>query len=335
MRNERSMTPPSEEAHPTRAQFVAVVGTVNHDVIRTADGREFESLGGILYNAIPLAALLEGTEFSCRLYGRLSAEDREEAARLLAGFPAADPRGLIADSSGTNISRLDYRGGPDRIEEVEMRVAPLSWEDLRGVTSARAVLVNMISGRDVELEVLRELRSQTTAPLFLDVQALARAPESPRRPCLVPSWREWAALFDVVRGNETEIPWFAGLPGELRPALQAVLEAGAGEVILTRGKLGSLRGVLRNGQTVVEEIPAYSARATEEPTGCGDTYLAAVCAGRLLGLDPSASCHLGSWAAARVAELTGLASLAALAGLRGRAARALPGLRFRSRTLGR
>jgi sugar/nucleoside kinase (ribokinase family) len=306
-----------------RAEFVAIVGTVNHDVILTSEGREFESLGGILYNAIPLAALLDGTGISCRLHGRLSEQDLHEAARLLASFPAADPGGLIADSAGTNISRLDYRGGADRIEEVEMRVAPLSAEDLRGVALARAVLVNMISGRDVELDVLRTIRSQTSSPFFLDVQALARAPDSPRRPRRVPEWREWAALFDVVRGNETEIPWFAGLPGKLLPAMQAVLEVGAGEVILTRGKLGSWRGVLRKGRIVVDEIPAYPANAAEEPTGCGDAYLAGVCAGRILGLDPTASCHLGSWTAARVAELTGLASLAALAGLRERAGRAL------------
>jgi sugar/nucleoside kinase (ribokinase family) len=319
----------------SRKQFVAVVGTVNHDVILTSDGREFESLGGILYNAIPLAALLEGTGISCRLYGRLSADDLQEAGRLLGGFPAADPGGLIVDPSGTNVSRLDYRGGGERIEEVEMRVAPLSTDDLRGVDSACAVLVNMISGRDVELAVLRSVRAQAKAPWFLDVQALARAPESPRRPRQVPHWREWAALFDIVRGNETEIPWFAAMPGEIRAAMQAILEAGAREVILTRGKLGSLRGVLQNGRTVIEEIPAYPASATEEPTGCGDAYLAAVVAGRLLGLDPSASCHLGSWTAARVAELTGLASLGALVGLRERADGALAMLRTGGRVLER
>ena len=61
-------------------------------------------------------------------------------------------------------------------------------------------------------------------------------------------------------------------------------------------------------------------------TGCGDSYLAGVCAGGVLGLPPPAAARLGAWTAAQVAGLAGIDGMAALRGLRERAARRFPGL---------
>jgi len=134
------------------APFVAVIGTVNLDTIVTADGRRLESLGGILYNAIPLAALLEKPGVGVRIYARLGERHRTEAIRLLEAFPAVDASTLVADPAGTNLSLLDYSGPGERLERVEMRVPPLTRDDLAGAESARAILVNMISGRDVRAD---------------------------------------------------------------------------------------------------------------------------------------------------------------------------------------
>jgi sugar/nucleoside kinase (ribokinase family) len=306
------------------APFVSVVGTVNHDRIVTADGRHLESLGGILYNAVPLAALLEGTGVRVRLHGRLGAEHRREAERLLAPFPLADASGLIADGAGTNASFLDYSGPGDRVERVELRVAPLSGEDLAGVAGAKAVLVNMVSGRDLSRETAARLRRACAARFFLDVQALTRTNDAPRRPRAVPDWREWCACFDVIRGNEVEICHFAGLPGDVAGAMRRILDAGADEVLVTRGEEGSLRA--GRGRTEVEKLDAFPSAAGSEVTGCGDSFLAGVCAGWVLGLSGMRAASLGSWTAAQMADLAGLDAARALRGLRLRAARVFPEL---------
>ena len=62
----------------------------------------------------------------------------------------------------------------------------------------------------------------------------------------------------------------------------------------------------------------------DDPTGCGDAFLAGVCAGLVTGLDGVEACRLGSYAAARVAALSGLESLTALRGLGAAAARRKP-----------
>jgi sugar/nucleoside kinase (ribokinase family) len=306
--------------------LVAVVGTVNKDEIRAPDGTERESLGGILYNVMTLAALLEGTGFRVRAYGRLGAGDRREAMRLLERFPAADPEGLVVDPAGTNLSLLDYSGGGERVEEVRMNVAPLDERDLRGVSEADAVLVNMISGRDLALPTLMRVRAACRGLFLLDVQALARTTESPRRPRAVPEWRDWCAAFHVVRGNDAEITSFPGAR-DAREGMRRILEAGPEEVLATSGARGSARATRRDGGEGVQTIPAFPAPGAEEPTGCGDAYLSGVCAGRLLGLAAEDAPWLGSWIAARVAVLSGVGELGALRGLRSVAAREVDRLR--------
>ena len=299
---------------------VAVIGTVNRDRIVAEDGRSLTSLGGILYNAIPLAVLLEGSH-RVRLHGRLGSRDREEALRLLAPFPAADGSSLIADANGTNESVLDYSRGGERVETVEMRVGPLTGEDLAGVEAADAVLVNMISGRDVEPGALSDLRARSGGLFLLDVQALARTLDSPRRSRAVPDWKDWCAPFDVVRGNEEEITWFPGGPCDLEESARRILGAGPGEVLVTRGKRGAVRFTRPGSMVQAEDVEGFPRESAGDPTGCGDSFLSGVCAARVLGADPGASVWLGTYVAAEVAGLSGLADLARLRGLPDRAAR--------------
>lgn len=289
-------------------RFVAVVGTINHDVVIGRHGESFESLGGILYNVIPLAILLEGTPFRVRAVGRLGREHREQALELLSRFPNARGEFLIADPRGTNESRLDYSAPGERVESAEMRVAPLSIADLHAVAGAEAVLVNMISGRDVGRVALSRVLPGAGFPC-LDVQALARTSRGERRSRLVPQGAAWARLFDLVRGNEEEIAHLGGTPGEPRRAAHRLLAAGTSEVLVTSGESGAWR--LARGARGLEQhtIPAVPCPDPRDPTGCGDSFLAAVVAGRMLGLSGQRAAELGAAVASHVASLSGLASL--------------------------
>jgi ribokinase len=307
-------------------RFVAVVGTVNHDIIVPEEGPPSESLGGILYNAIPLAALLEGSGLEVVLIGRLGPAHRDEVIERLARFAHVDARGLIADPAGTNRSRLDYSRGGDRVETVDMRVATLSEEDLAPLDGAEAVLVNMISGRDVRRTALARRRERSRGRFFLDVQALARSLTTPRRSRVVPDGPEWARVFHVVRGNDEEIAHLGGAPGDVRAAAGRLLAAGAEEVLATHGTAGATRFVTGSAGLEAEQYPAFPCGKPVDPTGCGDSFLAAVVAAHVLGLPPGAGVRLGAFVAARVAGLSGLDSLEALDGIRRQASSVVPEL---------
>ncbi len=298
------------------SRFVAVVGTVNRDVVIAPDGSSCESLGGILYNAIPLAALLEGTGIGVRPLGRLGRADRAEAMDLLAPFPAIDAGTLIEDPAGTNLSRLDYSGGGERVEEVRMRVRALDDADLGAGRGALAWLVNMISGADVAVDTLARVRAGERGRFLLDIQALARTPDTPRRPRIVADFAAWSRLFHVVRGSEAEVSCFGGAPGDVRAAARRILDAGAAEVIATRGERGARAWASGPDGPQEISVPAGPCDRPVDPTGCGDAFLSAVCAGRVLGLDARESLRLGAFVGSRVLGLSGLASLIALRDLR-------------------
>jgi sugar/nucleoside kinase (ribokinase family) len=306
---------------------VATIGTINFDQIIAENGETYESLGGILYNGLVLAAIFEGTGFRVRLHARLGADHLETARFLFDGFDSADLGGLLVDPRGTNISRLDYSRGTDRAEDVELRVPPLTDADLRGAESAAVILVNMISGQDVDRETLARLRSRSPARFFLDIQALARTLTSPRTSRSIPDWREWTSLFHTVRGNEKEVAAFAGCPGEPAIAAPRILEAGAEEVLVTRGAEGSRRfsrdtsATLDAGAILEEAIDPVSRPGPVETTGCGDAYDAAVCAAWMFGLSGSNPARFASFVASEVAGVFGLAGLRQLRGIRVRAAR--------------
>ena len=300
---------------------VVVIGTINFDQIVAENGETYESLGGILYNGLVLAAIFEGTSFGVRLHARLGPEHRKMACALFEGFDSADLGGLIADPRGTNISRLDYSQGPDRAEDVELRVPPLTDEDLRGAANAGVILVNMISGQDIGRETLARLRDRTKARLFLDIQALARTLVSPRASRSIPDWKEWTSLFHTIRGNEKEVASFAGCPGDAKAAAGCILDAGAQEVLVTRGAEGSRRFSRDSSGVTEEAIDPVSRTGPVETTGCGDAYDAAVCAGWMFGLSGSNAARFGSFVASEVAGVFGLEGLRQLRGIRARAAR--------------
>lgn len=312
---------PRASSDAQAAGVVATIGTINFDRIIAENGETYESLGGILYNGLVLAAIFEGTKHRVRLHARLGPEHLEIARALFEGFPAADLGGLIADARGTNISRLDYSRGPDRAEDVELRVPPLSEEDLRGAQKASVILVNMISGQDVDRETFARLRSGSSARFFLDIQALARTLTSPRTSRSIPEWREWTALFHTVRGNEKEVASFAGCPGNPETAARRILEAGAEEVLVTRGAEGSRRFSNVTGAIREETIDAVPRSGPLETTGCGDAYDAAVCAAWMFGLSGDDAARFASFVGSEVAGVFGLEGLRQLRGIRARAAR--------------
>ncbi len=304
-------------------RFVAVIGTVNHDEIRRQDGTRRESLGGILYNVLPLAILLEGTGLRVRAIGRLGEEHRRQAMELLAEFPAADGSGLLADPAGTNESWLDYSGAGERREGVELRVAPLDDADLASAAGAQAVLVNMISGRDVSAGSLERLAGRISGPMLLDVQALARTTDAPRRPRRVPDAEAWARPFDVVRGNELEIGGFGGDLADPAAAAHRILSfpRAPAEVLLTLGERGAVRFERSGGDVRVDRVEPVPCPEPRDPTGCGDSFLAAVTAARVLGRSRAAAARMAAFVAARVAELSGLEELGRLRSLRDEALR--------------
>lgn len=261
---------------------IAVLGTLTRDTTTYADGSRTENLGGLLYTLATLVHLFDG---SARILPVANVgADFEATVRTALDLPGVDLRFLRRVPVPNNHVRLTYRDDATRDEVLEGLVPPIGLEHAAGALDAGWMLVNLTSGRDIELETLQALRVRYPGVLQLDVHSLTldivpgglRVLRRPER------WREWVACADWVQMNETE----AVLLGEgASPEDFAVqlLDVGPRGALVTLGSAGCL-GCWREG-TITRRLrlPAAHHPSPPYPTGCGDVFGATFAYARLAG----------------------------------------------------
>jgi sugar/nucleoside kinase (ribokinase family) len=250
---------------------IAVLGTLTRDTTTYANGVVSENLGGLVYSLSTLAALFAG---QARILP-VANVGSDLYLRVLAALdlPGIDPSLLCRVPVPNNHVHLTYRDAATRDEILVGLVPPVSIEQAREARNADWFLVNLTSGRDIELETLQSLRREVRGTLMLDVHSLTleilpggrRALRRPER------WREWVRAADWVQMNETE----AQLLGESqeRAALaRTILNLGPRGVLVTLGARGCF-GMWREEGAVRElGLPAATAPEPPYPTGCGDVF---------------------------------------------------------------
>lgn len=301
---ERSGPPPAETWGRFRSGpepgvpplLLGVVGTFVLDRIAGLTGRDeaVEDLGGIAYalsgvvaalphgwRARPVARLgMDASERVRRWLGRLA----EEAS----GRVELDGGGLVDVPEPNNRVELRYRDDARRTEHLTGGVGGWRWDELDPlVEGCDALLVNFISGHELELDGLRRLRVAFGGPIYADLHSLFldTADDGTRVPRRLPRWREWLACFDAVQMNADELDLLRG-SADVEAAVTEILELGPRMVARTRGADGVTCwwSPGRDGSVRRREIPAVQV-ADPDPTGCGDVWGAVMCC-RLLAGEP-------------------------------------------------
>lgn len=305
-------------------KVLGVVGTFVLDRIggvgRDAEG---ETLGGIAY-ALASAVVSAPEGWTVLPIARVGVDAAPRVRRWLDGAGLSST-GLVECPEANNRVILRYDGDGRRTERLSGGVGAWSWEALAArAVRCDALLVNYISGHELDLDTTRRLRSAFQGPVYADLHSLFLGTESDgtRVPRPLADWRMWMTCFDAVQMNEDEMDLLrASAPVE--PTVRFALTVGPSVVVCTRGADGALCWAgpdvrafapdMRTGsgddgastpvgdaKPVRYEIPAEPVDDAD-PTGCGDVFGGAMCA-RLLAGD-------GVEAAARWAA--GLAGIAA------------------------
>ena len=308
---------------------LAVVGTLLVDTIHRPDGEVIESLGGIAYSVVYLAALVSPgicVEPICRV----GSDEWDELRSTWERLPCVSPSFLIHDPSSTPRNTLVYTGREsgggrstgvgDRSECPTGLLPPLTEEDLAPAGGADLALVNCITGRDISLSALSSL-SSVCERVYLDVHSLALGFEDDgartyRRP---PDWQGWIACADVVQCNRAEAATLAGFhafdhdpaaverflrlellrAAERRPARPSV-------VVLTEGAKGATVLWRCGGKVERVRVPAPLVEVVD-PTGAGDAFGSGFALAWLLGADPQAAAAQGTRAGAAACTVSGIA----------------------------
>lgn len=274
---------------------VGVLGTLVYDRIWTladrAAGRPFESWGGMAYGFASAAAFVPpGWEVVPLV--KVGADLAGEARALLATLPglrAGD--GVVGVPEPTNRVELTYTDALNRGERLTGGVPGWSWDELaprlRGLD---ALLVNFISGFEMELETAERLRASFAGPTWCDLHSLFLGPpcDGNRPHRRLPHADRWLACWDAVQTNEDELRLLS--PEDATPHPADLLSRGPLAAFTTLGPRGAawaarddlsahpLSWPARRGTSVPDAVRGHApppAAPRGDPTGAGDVWGAA------------------------------------------------------------
>jgi sugar/nucleoside kinase (ribokinase family) len=299
---------------------ITVIGHLCLDVIRHPDGSESHGYGGIFFSVATLANLLESgdTVFPVFPVGR---EDYDALLDRLAAYPNVDTSGIYRTAAPTNRVHLYYRGKGERIERSVDIAEPVPMKRLRPKLDTDMILLNMISGFDVTLETLDEIRMEVRerhTPIYIDLHSLTLGLNEDftrfHRP--LEAWRRWAFMVHAVQMNEEEAAVLAPEKLDETSLARHLLALNTKAMIVTKGERGCTAYIDEHKHVRVLDVPGEDVPGAVDPTGCGDVLAAAYCAHYARTSDVDASLKFANRVASLKAAMSGSADIDRLAALR-------------------
>ncbi|MCH7761113.1 carbohydrate kinase family protein [candidate division TA06 bacterium] len=297
---------------------IAVLGTINHDTILSANGEKRTSLGGILYNVFTIAALAHEIEVYPVCW--IGEEHHQEILNLLSPLQNVNTGGFRLNPAGTNENQLTYLSGEERSERLTRKVPPLSFEMIAPYLDSDLFLVNLISGFDLTLETLRQLRDKYQGILYLDLHSLTLGMDEKgvRYPQKVVNWRDWIQSCDFLQVNKRETALLLSRELAKREDFDEVgfslLDHGPSIVNITFGEEGTSVFFRKTG---VKASISFSGekRGVKDTTGCGDVYGGGFIASYLQKGDPVEAAKFANRIAGLSTQFIGIEGLLELKNL--------------------
>jgi sugar/nucleoside kinase (ribokinase family) len=145
----------------------------------------------------------------------------------------------------------------------------LSFSDLK---SFDGILINMITGFDITLDQLRQIRNNYSGLIFIDIHTLSRglAEDFKREFRLITDFESWAKCLDIIQVNQNELFTLSNKKNEI-DIVDEIFGFGVRVLCVTKGEIGA-KVYFKNQN----EIASYfvAARKINNPNiiGCGDVF---------------------------------------------------------------
>jgi len=168
------------------------------------------------------------------------------------------------------------------------------------------ILINMITGFDIDLRQLENIRRSTKALIYFDVHTLSRGlDENMHRDFrLIPDFNKWAENIDIIQCNEHEIFTLSNQKNENEIIIE-MFECGVKVVCLTKGESG-VRVYYQNKSEVASYFRATKKISYNNKVGCGDVFGAAFFYGYISSGDIFKAAELASSSAEFIASINNL-----------------------------
>ncbi len=143
---------------------------------------------------------------------------------------------------------------------------------IENISSFDGILINMITGYDIKLEQLINLRKSFKGLIYFDVHTFSRGldPDGKRSFRVIPDFKKWAGMLDFIQVNQHELLTLSSSKDPLE-IVKEILNTGTKYLILTMEELGARIFFLDNKEVNSIFKPAMKVDATNK-IGCGDIF---------------------------------------------------------------
>ena len=268
-----------------------VIGEPCVDVIHKANGEKFKSYGGILYSAISLSVLSDPEDEIFPVMN-LGEDEYDNITEILKKYGNINLDGIYKVSHPTRKVNLYYNvynsGKSARLESSTDPTYTLLYKDLeKFLPGTDGILINMISGVDIELDTLLNLRNNFSGLMHMDLHNLVMKtnPDGTREHTHLENYHEWCTGTDTLQMNEFEIASLSKvkrLEYEIAEEILLNKKSRVRGLIITRG-IDGVSGYTKTEKIFLDDkffdLDKHDIRAIENPhfvdtTGCGDVFAA-------------------------------------------------------------
>jgi bifunctional ADP-heptose synthase (sugar kinase/adenylyltransferase) len=229
--------------------------------------KEIIGPGGIFYAAMGLIAfvspndelfLISSMEKKCEnLFSFLYDKINSKYIRFVENMPKVHLR--IAQTS-------------QRCENHENITQILDVTNIDNLNEFNGILINMITGFDITLQDMLNIRKNYNGLIYLDIHSLARGlDKDQRRPLrLIPDAKQWISAADIIQVNENELYTLSEKKNEFEAAKE-ILETGLKYIIITKGEFGA--SILYCEKEELKSVFISSLKNnSSNKIGCGDIF---------------------------------------------------------------
>lgn len=244
---------------------ILLIGHSVHDFITLPDKRIIEQPGGIFYSA-SAAFNLFGNTIKIKLLTEIS----DESYYLFEEVYSVVEQLFIQNERIPKIHLTVYQD-KERDEEYENFLGSLPFEESY-LNDVQGVYVNMITGFDLNLLQVQNIKSRFSGIKYIDIHSLARTIDNKNRRIFSPiqNCKEWLSCFDIVQANQTEARMIYDSNNENQIA-DFVFRTGVKIFIITKGRIG-VSLFYKENDVIKKIIGKPPIVEDKNNVGCGDVF---------------------------------------------------------------
>lgn len=252
-----------------------IIGHFCLDVIHHPDGAETKSYGGIYFAVAAMANIAAGGDTIYPVFG-VGKKEFDAVKQLLSRYSNVDTEGIFSFDSETNHVHLYYGDGGTRKECSKHISSPIPFTHIEPYLSVHGIFLNMISGSDITLETLDQIRLAVrpkNTPIHLDLHSLTLGvnTDATRFRRALSDWRRWCFMINSVQMNEEEAAGLTIEKYDEESLAKQMLPLMVNAICLTRGAKGVTLFQQEHKHLLRKEFTGIPTGSTD-PTGCGDVF---------------------------------------------------------------